>query len=276
MMEMFFSENELSKIEKDATENPGEYYDGLVLDGEATALSIFTISRLNRLIFVSGNKDTGWEHIGKRHSYFSLENYWRKKEEKMTPEDPSKFHPAMMPAIDFVKIADAIYKPGNKNITGNNAPDVFDKYTGTYSFADGKEQKYHLIVYKDRKIVHTMYPHKRTNNLKRKSNYARGVVTTKTEFNVSDAYNDLLVPYENGERKIAYSILIRKFYNHKIEGTFIQKHDEAGDPGSWFPLLFRTFNDMEIFDRDTMHSFQYGDLADFEKLIEEIDEMKVK
>ncbi|MBL7937467.1 MAG: hypothetical protein JNM51_16795, partial [Bacteroidia bacterium] len=109
-----------------------------------------------------------------------------------------------------------------------------------------KIDTYHLLTYKDTKIVHSLFPDKKTYNKKPKTKYGKGFVSTKTKF--PEAYNDLIVPYENEKGKVVYSILIRKFYNEGIERTFIQKHNISGIPESRYQLAERTFTDYESFD----------------------------
>ena len=270
-MEKLFTKEQIALIEQEADTNLDFYLATMVMNGEATEISIITISECNQLIFVEGNDDSGYQHLSDRHGLFSYRNFWVKvDEENYRLDDPSKFHPRMMPIIDFVKIADAIYSPENKNITKNNHPDKFDKYTGTYTYQDGPEEKYHLLTYKGTKIVHTLFPDKKRYNRKSKVKLGKGIVTTTMKFPIG--HNDLVVPYENNKGLTAYSILIRKFYEEQIERGFIQKHDGLGEPEDAFLIYERKFEGFERFERNDMNVYQNGDLTDFERLISEIDE----
>ena len=184
-------------------------------------------------------------------------------------DKPGKFHPKMMPIVEYVKIADAVFEMKNKNVTKNNRPDLFDKYTGVYCFEDEKAETFHLIMYKDTKLVHSLFPDKKTHNRKLKTKYGKGFVSTKTKF--PEAHNDLVVPYENEKGKIAYSVLIRKFYNEKIERTFILKHDSVGNPEASYQLGERSFLDFESFSREDINRYQLSDLVYFETIISKID-----
>lgn len=268
-MEKLFSKDELIEIESEATQNMEMYLDTTVLNGQSNEKTIITISKDKQLIFVEGNKDTGFQHLRDRHGFFSFKNYWQSDGANVKLDNPTKFHPAMMPIIDFVKIADAVFNIENKNITKNTRPDVFDKYTGTFSYKEEPEQEAHLIVYKDTKIVHSLFPNKKKYNRKIKLKYGKGNVTTSLKF--PEGYNDLTVPYEDSRGVIVYSILIRKFYAEQIEKVFIQKHDEQGEPKELFFLGQRAFSDFESFDRENMAQYQYGDLSDFEDIINQID-----
>lgn len=264
-MEKLFSQEELDEIENEALVNFEWYYDAVVLTGDATAKTIKTISKINHLIVVTGDDYTGFTHFNDRHNLFSNKNYWVKNDEQGSKlDDPSKFHPKMTPIIDYVLIADIIFKPENKNTTKNHSPQLFDKYTGIYHYSDGLEEKYHLILYKDTKIIHTMFPHKKKYNRKSKIKLGKGIVISKLKLSQEEAYNDLLIPYENSENIIVYSILIRKYYNEKIERLIIQKHDESGKPKEQFILGHRNFEEFEKFDKEIMMYYQHADLSELE------------
>lgn len=268
-MENLFTEEELSIIEKEANSNFEYYLDTTVLNGKANETSIITISKKNKLIFVEGNLDTGFKHLNDRHSYLSFKNYWIPNEmDNLKLDNPSKFNPRMMPIIDYVKIADAIFCKENKNITKNTKPELFDKFTGHFNY--NETEKYHLITYKSTKIVHTLFPDKKKHNSKRKCKFGKGITKISTKF--PEGYNDLFIPYENNEGKTAYSILFRKYYSEKIERIFIQKHDNGENPIEQYFLAYRNFENYEKFEREDMNRMQIGDLTDFEKIINEIDE----
>ncbi|AEA44123.1 hypothetical protein [Fluviicola taffensis] len=268
-MEKLLSKIDLSKIERDFSNDFDKYIGAVIFTGESDETTIRAVSSENHLIFVEGNGDTGYGHLRDRHNFFSFKNYWLQNEDKKFKLDnPSKFHPNMIPIIDFVKIADAIYTNENKNTAKNKRPDFFDLYTGTYCF-EGSTEKYHLLTYKDSKVVHTLFPDKKRHNRKIRLEYGKGIVSTKLK--VPPGYNDLLVPYLDSHDVVAYSILIRKFYSEKIERIFIQKHDKNGSPETLFLLGYRNFDDFETFERDLIEWYQRGDLSDFEKIINQID-----
>ena len=270
-MEQLFTKEELLEIQENATRNFDFYWNTLVVDGKATDKTIETISKNNHLIFVVGNADTGFRHLNERHGFFSFQNFWIKNEDQeFKLDNPSKFHPGMMPIIDFVKIADAIFFPEKKNITKNHNPSLFDKYTGEYLYENGSQEKYHLITYKDTKIVHTMFPDKKKYNRKIKFKYGKGIVSTKLKYTDSEAYNDLLVPYKNKEKVTVYSILIRKFYNEKVERFIIQKHNKDGVPEIHYILGERDFENFESFNRETLHLFQTADLGELEDIMAQL------
>lgn len=271
-MEKLFTKEELREIQKNAADNFEYYWNAVVIDGQSNEKTIKTISKHRHLVFVIGNRDTGFDHLNDRHGYFSFQNFWIENNEMgVKLDNPSKFHPKMMPIIDYVKIADAIFCPENKNVTKNHSPHLFDKYTGVYCFEDGFKDKYHLITYKDTKIVHTMFPDKKKHNRKIRFKYGKGIVTTKLKYTQSEAYNDLLVPYENKDKIVVYSILIRKFYNEKVERFIIQKHNKEGSPEVHYILGEREFVNFERFDHETLNIFQTADLGELEDIIAQIE-----
>lgn len=273
-IEKLFSTEDISEIEQNALMNHDEYLDIVVGSGNSTEKSIITISIGNQLIFVEGNEDTGFEHLRNRHASFSFKNYWKKTDNgDFKLDNPSKFHPQMMPIIHFVKIADDIFNAENKNGKKNKRPEIFDMYSGISTDIDGKTEKYHLLTYKDSKVVHTLFPDNKKNNRKSKIPLAKGIVSSSSDLFIG--YNDLVIPYENEKGLSVFSILLRKFYFEKIERWFIQEHDDKGEVKRSFHLYERTFEDFEQFDHETILTYQYRDLTDFEEWIVMIMEQKI-
>jgi len=268
-MERLFSKGDIALIEKDAETGFENYYDTLFGTGDASERTIMTISKTKNLIFVKGNDDTGFDHLRDRHTSYSFHDYWKINEEGLQKLDnPSKFHSHMMPIIDYVKIADWIYSPANINREKNRRPQLFDMYTGTYTFKDQKE-KYHLLVYKDTKVVHTLYPNGKKQNPPNRTIYAKGPASR--QFVHPPGYNDLRLPYLNVKELPVYSLLLRKFLPEQIERFFIVVHDQSGADRDFYVLGSRRMNGMEQFDREDMAMFQNSDLSVYERMINEID-----
>jgi hypothetical protein len=269
-MEKLFTRQNQIEIESEASRNLEEYLGGLIINGNSTEMSIITVSKEKQLIFVEGNADTGFGHLRDRHGYFSFKNYWiTAQNENFKLDNPSKFHPKMMPIIDFIKISDTIFNSENKNITKNNHPDIFDKYTGYFNYTETQNEKYHLLTYKDTKIVHTLFPDKKKYNNKQVCKFGKGIVSTIFKFPIGHC--DLIVPYEDAFGKPKYSILLRKFCSEKIERAFIQRHDINGIVVEQYILAYKSFDEFEKFEQDLLDEFQYGDLTYFETQINQID-----
>jgi hypothetical protein len=268
-MEKLFTTAQLAEIQQEADTNLDYYLDTRVIAGNANEVNILTISAQHQLIFTEGNDDTGFRHLRDRHARFSYQNYWQKAEQGYRLDDPSKFHPCMMPILDYVKIADALYAPENKNVTKNNYPDRFDKYTGSYVHQDEAAEKYHLLTYKDSRIVHTLFPHKKRHNRKTKLKLGKG--TVKTSFTFPEGHNDLYLPYENQDSLPVYSILIRRYFPQEIEISFIQQHDATGAPATLYIINERKLDGFERFGPEDSAFFEYGDISEYEKVIADID-----
>ncbi len=269
-----FSKKQIAEIERIASEDLS-YIGGYTVDGKATEISILTVSKKNLLIFTEGNEHTGFKHIRKRHSYYSYINYWVLNEkDTIRLDNPSKFHPKMMPIIDYVKIAEVIYKEENKNITKNSKPELFDKYSGTYIYDNDHKEMYHLLLYKDTKIVHTMFPQSKRKNQKVRTKYGKG--TVKVETKIPEFTHDLILPYENEMGVPAYSILIRKYLAELKERTFIQKHNDSGKVIGSVLLGERNITFNERFERGFMNAMQTSDLLDFESVINKLDKGEIK
>jgi hypothetical protein len=273
-MEKIFTKEQITYIERIAYEDLS-YIGGYTIDGKATEVSILTVSKKNLLIFTEGNEHTGFNHIRKRHSYYSYMNYWVLNEKGNNRLDnPSKFHPKMMPIIDYVKIAEVIYKVENKNITKNSKPELFDKYSGTYIYDNDHKEMYHLLLYKNSKVVHTMFPQSKRKNQKVRTKYGKG--TVKVTMKIPDFTNDLFLPYENDKGIPVYSILIRKYLSELKERSFIQKHNEVGNVIGYVLLGERNIEFQERFERDFMNTIQTSDLLDFESVINKLDNGEIK
>jgi len=273
-LEQLFTKDQLNQITKVA-ETDLSYVGGYTLDGDATEISILTVSIKNNLIFTEGNEDTGFTHLGNRHNYLSYINYWTHSETGLSKLDkPSKFHPKMMPIIDFVKIADHIYRPENKNITRNSKPDSFDKYTGEYVYENEHKETYHLILYKDTKVVHTMFPQSKKKNQKVRTKYGKGIVTVSTK--IPEFTHELLVPYEDNRHKVVYSILIKKYLAELKERSYIQKHNEEGKVIGSVLLGERSIEFTERFSKEFINAVQTSDLLHYENVINKLDRGEIK
>jgi len=268
MNEQLFSSLELDDITKEATFREERYVDTIIISGKSTATSIHTMTPINRLIFPEGNDYTGYKHLRERHSQHVYKNYWITTHEGQVKLDrPSKFHPDIVP-IHYSAIADAVFSSENKNVTKNHRPELFDKYTGFYAHKANQPEKYHLLTYKDTRIIHTMYPDKKKHNLKEVAKFGKGHVW-QSQILVKN-YADLIVPYEDQMGIIKYSILLRRFYTEQVERIYIREHDENGDSEYLIFLGERKINDFNRFDHTIMSSFQHRDLIDYERIINQL------
>ncbi|SEJ39585.1 hypothetical protein SAMN04487995_4456 [Dyadobacter koreensis] len=158
----------------------------------------------------------------------------------------------------------------NKDVIKNHRPELFDKYTGLYTHEDNPPEKLHLLTYKDTRIVHTMFPDKKKHNLKAVAKFGKGHVKSTRLFPENHA--DLIVPYQDQNGGIRYTILIRKYYQEQMERVFIQEHDENGEAEYLILLGERKISDFDSFDHNRMSDFQHRDLIDYERIINQLAE----
>ena len=131
---------------------------GIFAGSHQNWFSILKISPIG-LIHIYGNRDTGWAHIISRHSYYSDDLYFGDG----SLGNPSRFQSATTAIFDWVRIADDVFNNGQ--VDEREHPDAaqFIKYTGrsaNYEGANGKELDFILILYRDTKIVHSLFPKK--------------------------------------------------------------------------------------------------------------------
>ena len=120
-------------------------------------ISIMNLSEKNLLILIKGNKHTGFDHIHQRHEFFSWIPHWKEVNGNYYLDNPERLSPKSVPILDYVIIADEVYKEENLNLTNCKAPDLYDMYTGIIEYYGGKHL-FHLLLHKRSKIIHTLYP----------------------------------------------------------------------------------------------------------------------
>lgn len=177
---MLLTEDELKYIINKATysllNNPG-----FIIQFTKSYIDIAHISPSKKLIFIRGNKHTGLEHITFRHNAFSHEVNPVNKAFVET----SKFDKTER-LLNYSALSELIYIPANLNEQSNKFPDKFDLYNGTVS-----KTSYILLLYKNTKVVHTLYPDAPIKS-RQKKKYRRGKMIFKVNgFQV----NVPLLPY---------------------------------------------------------------------------------
>jgi hypothetical protein len=163
------------------------------------------------LIFIHGNSETGWEHILQRHNKLSNRLYFGKKK-----NFPSKFNIHLVPINDFPNVADDVFINGTIDMS-KQVPE-FEKYIGLsdkYTRATEKK-KFHLVLYKGTKIVHSLYPdeslEKPISLLDDRIHNTIGILRIKCEIKAiqqlkyKDIY-EIQIPYGNAHEKVRYAIL---------------------------------------------------------------------
>ena len=272
--EILLTAHEIKQIENFVLQNPHIADPNCFNIGNGLC-SIVKVSPLTGLIIVQGNEFTGFDHIHSRHEFFSIVPYWTEANEnngsfKIKLQDQSRFRPDSVPFWDYMSIADSIYKPENINIEKNRRIDDFDLYYGRHVNKDGSPEMYKMLVYKNSKVIHTLYPQSNKNNKKRISNFnfVRGVVNGMQ--NYQKDLVEIKIPYLNAENTIKYSILIRKYLNRKIEEAIILVHNESGSPEGFVSVAERGFSNFQEVPFEIM-VWQHADLRNLEEYIKKID-----
>ncbi|CAD0008164.1 hypothetical protein [Flavobacterium salmonis] len=266
MNEELFTKEELKQIIEEA-KNPCYSEKNLMHIG-SSKLSIRGVSQTNGLILVYGNESTGYKHIRERHCHSSRKPYWQDNR----IDNPTKFNPNTAP-IDYLFIASSIFKAENKNIEKNKNPNSFDLYIGLCKDKLGTELEYKLILYKNSKVVHTLFVNgnKKPFNKKKILNLRQGFVSSSHDLmNCIQTFN---FSYFNSEDIPLFKVIIRILEVEKKEKWYIQINLNDGTPH------FTTFVKELLCEHEmpvTFKMFQldYTDITWLEKIIKQISEKK--
>jgi hypothetical protein len=271
--EILLTAQEINQIEQFVLQNP-QLADPNCFNVGNGHCGVVKVSPVTGLIIVKGNSFTGFDHIHSRHEFFSFVPYWTDvvQEDGSTKkqlQDQSRFRPDSVPFWDYISIADSIYKPENINVEKNTRVLDFDLYFGQHVHKDGVQELYKMLVYKNSKVIHTLYPQSNKNNQKRvsKFNFARGVVKGMQNYN--ENFVEITIPYLDAEHYIKYSILIRKYLGKKTEEAFVLIHNKNGEPESFVSVAERKFNDCPALGFEVM-VWQQADLRGLESYIKTI------
>lgn len=239
--------------------------------------SVVRVAKPSGLIFFKGDEHTGLEHISLRHSYHSLKRTFQEQvslngDRTMRLDDPSRFRPGLIPIVDYVNIGNNIFTHGNRDEQGNHRPDLFEKYTGSFLFNDGKAEKHTLILYKNTKIVHTLFPQRDKNNRPRLSNFLLQRGRVSAEWKLRSSVVEIKIPYLNKDNITKYTIIF--FFNGtaKKQGAVLWAHDEKGN--YYQSLLLAEVNlEGDIKDKyyDGPMQLQYADLRKFEQVMKDTE-----
>jgi hypothetical protein len=272
--EILLSVQEIKQVESFVLQNP-QLADPNSLNIANGKCSIAKVSPITGLILVWGNNFTGFTHIHERHDFFSISPYWievidNDGNTNIKLQDQSRFRPDSIPFWDYISIADSLYKPENINVEKNKRPEDFDLYFGHYVNNENKSELYNLLVYKNSKIIHSLYPQSGRNNKKRISNFnfTRGV--TRGLQNYNEGIVEITIPYLNSENTVKYSLLIKKYLGQKIEESLVIIHDPNGVPEGFVSVAERRFNKFKSLHHE-IFTFQHADLRGLEDWIKRIN-----
>lgn len=270
-MELILNAQDIRDVEHEAaTEFEFKYYGVRLMDSASYNFKkVLQVSDVNNLILIKGNKDTCYEHIRMRHNYWTTSVYPQGESFQFQGLFPQDTYPAM-----FTNIADTIYSYGKlikDNV--NQGAKIFDLYEGHVIFNGlDKPDKVKLLLYKDTRIIHTMYPQSSKYN-KRKKNRPSGFSFARGEVKVvqHNSFTKLVfVPYLDTKLRTKYVFIVQKNFVLAKELLTIHVYDDFENLTGLVDLGER---DLIHFDGDTSEqiTYQHTNLKDIERLIMEID-----
>lgn len=224
MLELKLKETEINLILEEVKKP--EYSRTNLLHLGKNKLSIRDNSKTTDLILIYGNDYFGYKHIIERHDLYSQKAYW-KDNEKL--ENQSKFH-SFLPPMDYIWLAEKIYKKENQNISKNKDPESFDLYTARFGNQNLPETEYTLITYKNTGIIHTLFvsENKKPFNKKKILDFQAGSVSTSHDL-ISEIQSHTKPYYDkNGNER--FVIVLRVYEKNFIERWFVQINSKEGNP----------------------------------------------
>jgi hypothetical protein len=263
MVEKLLTIKEIEIIQQTVRLNPALRHPNVISGGNERT-SIYKVSPICGLVFVKGDGDTGFSHINDRHSYWSEKYYWKEEGKHARLDNPSKFSRKSIPIGDYINIADQLYSPENLNIEKNRSPDLFEMYTGIVRDENNGESKYHMLIYKSTKIVHTLFPHSKTHNKKKHINYRRG--KPKGKMWLEPFRSSIVVPYLDSRDRVVFSFQVLKDLERKTEQGILINHKLD----KHLVLFERDIDHIEEIGKD-VEMMERADLSQVERIIKKIE-----
>lgn len=223
MIERILTINEIHEVLTEAS-NPKYEIQNLLHFG-LSITSILRISKSKKLILIRGNSYTGFDHIMERHHPTSKKGFWK---DEINLENPSKFSVSTIPIYDFLHVAESIFEENLINDKENKRPDLFDLYIGQHTDSQNKFADYKLLLYKDTRIIHSLFPIKRTFNKKKVINLRQG--NTSSISYDRENINMFFIPYFDEMNIERYKIILRQHLSLATEKWYIQINSNTGEP----------------------------------------------
>ncbi|MCC8423576.1 hypothetical protein [Mucilaginibacter sp. UR6-11] len=184
------------------------------------------------LIHIHGNRDTGWAHIISRHSYYSNDLYFGLG----ALGEPSRFQNTGIPIFDWRQIADDIFVQGNIDTKEHQDAALFVKYTGSssrFTSSNGESKDFILILYRDTRIVHSLFPKKSLQPDTPKSKlreFKRALDYISVERPMLGDHLTMRIPYLNEELTERYVIVVHIDLNTMQSLAHLQVNWPNGQP----------------------------------------------
>lgn len=191
-----------------------------------TITSILRISKNKKLILIRGNSETGFDHILERHHPTSKTGFWK---HETNLENPSKFSLRIIPIYDFLHVAESIFEEQNLiNDERNKRQDLFNLYIGQHTDSQNKLADYKLLLYKGTRVIHSLFPIKRTFNRKKVINLRQG--NTSSISYDREGINMFYIPYFDEKNIEKYKIILRQHLSLATEKWYVQINSNTGEP----------------------------------------------
>jgi hypothetical protein len=222
-------------------------------------LDILSITPINKLIFIQGDLETGFKHIKYRHSYFSLPKIEPNNRGKNKYILPTKFSKNSNPLLDYIRIADKLYIKG---VINNNRNKNLIKYDTFYcKLEDELNKEYLLILYKDTKIIHTLYPIEKG---KSELPYTKALLQVVSDNIIRLSF---YIPYIDISGNIKYSLHIDIDASTNTENIKIIIF-ENDRPKEYIQVINRQIIIQHYRDMiNRMREYEYANLSKFEDII---------
>ena len=202
---------------------------------------IVKVSALSGLILIQGNKATGLQEILSRNQPASAIPYWidahTKKGSFFNSQHRQHKSNSTSPFLDYMSVAEAIYKPENLNTNKNDRLARFDLYCGNYINIDGTTDAYNLLLYKHSKVIHTLFLQNRKSSkdftLKRGKAAARWLV--------KDKVFQLNIPYSDADNVKRFCVVFVKDVVKKTGECRIIVNNAKGQPIGFVKMPAKPF-----------------------------------
>lgn len=260
MPEELFSSTELTEIINEVQK--AIYSKPNIIHLETNKTSVVGVSQLNGLIMAYGNADTGFRHIYERHSQASRIPHWN---EEAKIGNPTKFALSLAP-IDYLYVASMIFNESNVCLDKNKRSDLFDLYIGKYHHKRGGIIEYKLLVYKNSKVIHTLFVNENSKpfNHKKFINLKQGWPSGNHD--LSNNIQTFTFLYYDIDEIEQFKVVIRYHGNTKQERWYIQVN-----PINERPFLTAFIKEKNIKKSDqfltNLFSYEHEDVSWVEKII---------
>jgi len=268
--ESVLNEFELSQVIEEA-KNPIYRQQNLYIPGRKKT-DVLRVSPNKMLILIKGNSKTGFEHINQRHSNVYRKPYWNRMKQDGTDkyilDNPSRFSISTIPFFDYIRISEALYTKENLNAKNNTSPEYCDVYEGQVELNHIEKSHYRLILYKETRVIHNLYPIGGAFTPKKIINYHKGSASMKRY--LSSCVSIISIPYFDYKETVIYRVIFRLDEFEKSDKLYIEICSKNGDPLICRYIGFRPLK----FDLDSpllMMAFEFSDMSYVENVLAQID-----